>query len=84
MQEEEDAKVRKGITLKASQDEDDSASLDGEDMKIDDSDIALITRNFKKNLNKRKFKKKGPSNPFPNQFNNSKNKGKQEFNKKAN
>nr|XP_027109232.1 glutamic acid-rich protein-like [Coffea arabica] len=37
IQEEEDAKVRKSIALKASHDEDDSASLDRDDVKIDDS-----------------------------------------------
>ena len=66
VQEEEDAKVRKNIALKVPQDEDDSTSLDGNDMEGDDSDIALITRSFKRILNKRRFKKEGPSNPFPN------------------
>ena len=82
MQEEEDAKVRRSITLKASQDEDDSNFLNGEDVKIDDNDLALITRNFKRILNKRRFRRGGSINIFPNQFNNVRNKGKQEANKK--
>lgn len=82
VQEEEDTKVRKIIALKASQDEDDTASVSEDDMEGDDSDIALITRGFKRILNKRRFRKGGPSNSFPNQSNNLRNKGKPEFNKK--
>ena len=82
VQKEKDAKVRRSIVLKTSQDEDDSASLDGEDVEVDDNDLALITRNFKRILNKRRFRRGGSSNTFPNQFNNARNKGKQEANKK--
>ncbi|XP_071903977.1 uncharacterized protein [Coffea arabica] len=82
VQEEEDTRVRKSIALKTSQEEDDTISLDGDNMEGDDSDIALITRGFKRILNKRRFRKGGHSNSFPNQSNNFRNKGKLEFNKK--
>lgn len=82
VQEEEDAKVRKNIALKASQDEDDSASLDEEDAEVDDSDLALITRSFKRILNKRRFRIEEPSNSDSNQFNNTRNKGRYEATKK--
>ena len=70
------------IVLKVSQDEEDSASLDRDDAKVDDNDLALITRNFKRILTKRRFRKGGPSNSSSNQFNNARNIGKQEANKK--
>ena len=74
--------MRKIIALKAFQDKDDSASLDGDDAEVDDNDLALITRSFKRILNKRRFRKGGPGNSSSNQFNNARNKGKQEANKK--
>ena len=57
------------------------ASLDGENVEVDDNDFALITRNFKRILHKRRFRKGEPNNSFPNQFNNARNKGIQEANK---
>ena len=80
VQEEENAKAKRNIILKASQDEDDLVSLIDDD--VDDNDLALITKSFKRILNKKRFRKGGPSNPKPNQFNNARNKEKLEANKK--
>ena len=78
--EDEDAKAKRSIVLKASQDENDSVSLDDEDM--DDNDLSLIAKSFKRILNKRRFRKGGPNNSNFNQFNITRNKEKQEVNKK--
>ena len=82
VQEEEDARARRNIALKTAQEEDDSASIDDEELDSDDNDLALITKSFKRLLNKRRFRRGGSSNQYPNQFSNVRNKGKREFNKK--
>ena len=55
--------------------------MNGEDIDVDDSDLALHTKRFKRIFNKRKFRR-GPMNLNPNQLNNQRGKGKQEANKK--
>ena len=82
VQEEEDARAKRNIALKTTQGEDDTAHLDDEDSDGDDNDLALITRGFKRILNKRKFRRGGSSNQFQNQPSIAKYKGKQDFNKK--
>ena len=81
-QDKEDARMKKSITLKASQEEDDSFSLIVEDIDVDNNDLTFLTKKFKRMLNKRKFRKEGPNNLYPNQLNNQRGKGKQETSKK--
>ena len=81
-QDKEDARMKKSIALKTSQEENDSFSLNGEDIDIDNNDLTLLTKRFKRMFNKRKFRKEGPNNLNPNQLNNQRGKGKQEANKK--
>ena len=79
---DEDTKAKKGIALKASQEEEEYVSQDEEDADDDDTDLALITKSFKRILNKRRFRRGGPSNQNSKPFFNARNKGKQDFNKK--
>ena len=80
-QDKEDARMKKSIALKTSQEENDSFSLNGEDIDIDNNDLTLLTKRFKRMFNKRKFRKEGPNNLNPNQLNNQRGKGKQETSK---
>ena len=82
IQDKEDARMKKSIAFKTSEEENDSFFLNSEDIDIDDNDSALLTKRFKRIFNMRKYRREGPNNLNPNQPNNQRGKGKQEANKK--
>lgn len=83
VQEKEEAKIKMNIALKSTQEKEDSFSIDGENIEMDNNDLTLLTKNFKKFLsNKRRFKRGSQNNN--NQSNSSRGTGKQEANKKQN
>ena len=62
----EEVRVKIGIALKASQEEEDLHLFDGENVKLDESDVALMIKTIKKLFNnKRELRRGGPSS---NQF----------------
>lgn len=63
VQDEEEARAKRSIGLKASQEEEDLYSIDKEEEDVDEGDISLITKGIKKYfINKRLSRRGGISN----------------------
>ncbi|KAL3534602.1 hypothetical protein ACH5RR_003063 [Cinchona calisaya] len=60
---DEEARPRKSISLKTSQEEDENSSINLEDEDLDKGDLALITKGFLKHyINKRRMRRSGATN----------------------
>ena len=74
--------MKRSIALKVSQEKVDSFSFNGEDVEVDDNDLAFLSKSFKRIFSRRRFRRGGSNNSNPKQLNYQRRKGKQETNKK--